>query len=147
MERAPIIVVVDGSPGSMEALRWAAWQSQETEMPLEVLHCYPELEAGQHADRIPSVHESRERTRATHSLQAALEESASLPYGLRLVVAVGTPVAVLAQHLRPGSLLVLGAHSEAGLLSWSSRKAQCPVVVVPAPLAGIRSKTLDSAHA
>ena len=132
MERAPIIVGLDGSPASMEAVRWAAWQSQETSTPLHVLHAYPS-EAGP-ADQekeFRSVHESWQRSRASRWLRNALDESPALPYRLRLVVAEGTLEQVLQDRLCPDGLLVLGAPAAEAIPTWCLGRAWCPVVLVP----------------
>lgn len=132
MERAPIIVGLDGSPASMEAVRWAAWQSQETSTPLHVLHAYPsETAPADQEQEFRSVHESWQRSRASRWLRDALDESPSLPYRLRLVVVEGTWEKVLEERLAPDGLLVLGAPAAEAIPTWCLGRAGCPVVLVP----------------
>lgn len=133
MERAPIIAVLDGSADSLEAVRWAAWQSQETDVPLEVVHAYAGVTARANDAQLKAVHESFERSRATQWLQEALDDSPALPSRLRLVVAVGSLEEVVGQRLQADGLLVVGAHAPAGLVSWCSRVRRSPVVLVPVP--------------
>lgn len=132
MERAPIIVGLDGSPASMEAVRWAAWQSQETSTPLHVLHAYPsEVAPADQEKEFRSVHESWQRSRASRWLRDALDESAALPFRLRLVVAEGTLEQVLADRVCPDGLLVLGAPTAESIPAWCLGRVGCPVVLVP----------------
>ena len=130
MELAPIVVLLDGSPTSLRAVRWAAWLSQETDKPLEVVRSYPDALQGQ-GGTLQSVNESHERAQATQWLQLALDESPAIPSELQLVVCAGQAQEVLGSRLRPESVLVLGANIGAALLSWSARSTDCPVVIVP----------------
>ncbi len=132
MEREPIIVGLDGSPASMEAVRWAAWQSQETSTPLHVLHAYPsETAPADQEKEFRSVHESWQRSRASRWLRDALDESPALPYRLRLVVVEGTLEQVLEDMLCPDGLLVLGAPAAERIPTWCLGRSGCPVVLVP----------------
>jgi len=130
MELAPIVVLLDGSPTSLRAVRWAAWLSQETGKPLEVVRSYPDVLQGQ-GSTLQSVNESHERAQATRWLRIALDESPAIPSELHLVVCAGQTQDVLGSRVKPESVLVLGANIGAALLSWSARSSDCPVVIVP----------------
>lgn len=133
MEHAPIVVLLDAGADAIEAVRWAAWQSQETSTPLEVAHCYAAPVRTGSDPRLELAEESYRRARATRWLHQALDESAAIPFHLRLVVAAGSVEEVLGPLLRPAGLLVLGSGTPASLIAWSSRQRRCPVVLVPGP--------------
>ena len=129
---ASIVAVLTGRPDSLEAVRWAAWLSQQAGLRLDVVHAYTRepgagADAGSRARR-----ESRERARARTWLAAALDECPALPHDLRLVVAEGELEQVVGANLREGDVLVSGSHGPAGLVSWGCRIRGCPVVLVPA---------------
>lgn len=131
MSPTSIVTVLDGHPDSLDAVRWAAWLSQETRLPLCVVHAFAHQLAAAGAEA-RAARDRRERARARGWLRAALDPCPSLPHELRLVVAEGDLVKVVGQHIDEGSVLVCGSHGPADLLAWGCRIRGCPVVLVPA---------------
>jgi hypothetical protein len=142
MSSASIVTVLSARPDSLEAVRWAAWLSQHTGLPLDVVHAYPRDTA--FASDLPSRvgRESRERALARSWLAAALDECPALPVNLNLVVEEGGLEEVVEAHLHKGGVLVSGSHGPAGLVSWGCRIRHCPVVLVPPP-DGADERSLD----
>jgi len=131
MSSPAIVAVITGRPDSLEAVRWAAWLSQHSGLPLTVVHAYHGTPAGPARARLRGEHDSEERARAREWLRAALDESPSLPFDLRLVVMEGDIEDAVDPCLNEDGVLVTGSHGPAGLVSWGSRVRRCPVVVVP----------------
>ena len=131
-----IVVGLDGSEASREAVRWAAGQSQSTGDRLLVVHAFrvdgisrtgaPAAEAGPLRTATESVH----RTQATRWLRDALSESPAIPYSLRLEVTEGRWQDVIGRiAVDRGSLVVLGNSASSRALT----SLRMPVVLVPAP--------------
>ncbi|MYZ38842.1 MULTISPECIES: universal stress protein, partial [unclassified Streptomyces] len=135
----PLVVGVDGSEGSMQAVDWAAAEAERSGLPLRLVHAslwehYEGVRPRLAADR-PS-----EQIRA-ESLVAAAEERANR---LAADVKVSTdiqpedPVTVLLREAREATLLVLGPRGHgpvASMLLGSvslavAARARCPVTVV-----------------
>ena len=149
---AEIVVGVDGSPGSLEALRWAATEARLREASLRLVHAWmvPLLEAMPEPWVLgaPAASPSEEEV-YTHlqagagavldaALAAAREQEPGLPVEGSLVEA--RPARALIDAAREADLLVVGSRGRggfAGLLLGSAsaqcvHHAPCPVVVVPA---------------
>jgi len=133
---ARIVVGVDGSEASVEALRWAAARAAELDGELEVIHAwiYPYL------GYRTSTHEPREMMAldAAKVLESAVidafgPDGAKVPVKAHLME--GKPAEVLLEACSGADMLVLGSHGGAG--DWSSvshavlRHTSCPVTVVP----------------
>jgi hypothetical protein len=128
-----IVVALDEEPSSLEAVRWAAWQSQVTRAELLLVHTYApgEAPAGR-AEEYRAVTASWHRSQATRLLHAALDESFAIPYRLRLLVEPGPWTEVLAEHLSQGvALIVVGADTDVARTVVRDLEAECPLVVVP----------------
>ena len=132
-----ILVGIDGSPASLEALRWALDHAHLRKDTVEVIHvwCYPAL-------ALDPPHR-RELTQAALSiLDKALHEVGASAAGVpvRRTVVEGTPADRLIARAQDADLLVVGARGiggfEALLLGSVSeqcaRHAPCPVVIVRA---------------
>lgn len=136
----PVIVVgVDASPSSLDALRWAADQALLTGSRLHVISCWETLETYSldEADIPNSVFEEQARKRLNVSLTDGLGKShASIP--TEAIVVRGYPAEVLIEASRTAVLLVIGSRGHGGfvgmLLGSVSHHcvahAHCPVVVV-----------------
>jgi hypothetical protein len=113
MDRSDIVVVLDGSQGSLSAVRWAAAQSQATGDRLLVLHTFEVEPGAADAGALRVATESVHRTRATAWLRTALDGCAALPYSMRLEVAEG-PLDRVVRRLvdRSANLVVLAADDE-----------------------------------
>ena len=136
-----IVVGVDGSASSQQALAWALDEARHRDAPVRVVHAWDfpytqgEIahQAGQ-AIRAPLQHD------AHHIIDMALRNVGGLGdnVDVRRVVTRGAPVAVLVQAARNAQLLVVGTRGRgafAGLLLGSvsqecAQRAPCPVVIV-----------------
>ncbi|MGV9728136.1 universal stress protein [Streptomyces albogriseolus] len=137
-----IVVGVDGSPSSREALRWAARQAALTGGTVRALTSwdYPQYHGALGWLPPSSGDEEALETRAREDLTRCVEETlgARPPADVRTEVHYGTPAGVLLRAARDASLLVVGSRGLggfAGLLLGSVAQhcvqhAACPVVVV-----------------
>ncbi|MDX5568250.1 universal stress protein [Streptomyces sp. ID05-04B] len=139
-----IVVGVDGSEASMEALRWATRQASALQADVVAVHAWQPIGAG-FAPYAPS---SARPTAAEQQQRAAqlLAETLRAVFGpqvgsaVRAVVVEGQPERVLVQQAHGALLLALGrtAHRQHDLPSMGSvgraclRHATVPVVAVPA---------------
>jgi nucleotide-binding universal stress UspA family protein len=130
----PIIVVgVDGSQCSLEAMRWATRQAELTgaELHAVMAWCLPEIYA-----YTPRDFEGDARKALEDAIQQALGEKPRVPVSTRVVE--GHPATALIDASRDAQLLVLGSHGRGaftGMLLGSVSQhcvghACCPVVVV-----------------
>lgn len=137
-----IVVGVDGSPSSREALRWAARQAALTGGTVRALTSwdYPQYHGALGWLPPSSGDEEALETRAREDLNRCVEETlgARPSADVRTEVHYGTPASVLLRATRDASLLVVGSRGLggfAGLLLGSVAQhcvqhAACPVVVV-----------------
>ena len=140
--RHEIVVGVDASPASAEAIRWAAEQSRVTGRPLRMVHAW-QMPAGQVLAADTGFWEASvadTRARATRWVLDALGgTAAAVPWVLDIVE--GPPGPVLVARSENASLLVLGTREHVGmrraLVGSVSHHclthAHAPVVAVPAP--------------
>ena len=140
-----IVVGIDGSPESKEALRWALAEAKLRGARLRVVHTWvvPYIAAGPGLDPVldAGMIENAERL-AEDLVRGELDEVAAETAGLDIERAVveGTPAAVLLEAAQGADLLVVGSRGRggfAGLLLGSvsqqcAHHAPCPVVIVRA---------------
>ncbi|TKA09453.1 universal stress protein [Actinacidiphila oryziradicis] len=113
----PIVVGVNGSLGSLTALRWAASEAHLLRVPLVVVHAW-EPTAGLLAPYAPAATrrtpaEDRDRAkRVLHTALSAVLGPLAQP-AVRAVLAEGPPAAVLLRHADDALLLALGRHAPA----------------------------------
>jgi nucleotide-binding universal stress UspA family protein len=130
--RAPrLLVGVDGTEGSVEALRWAAHEAARRSWPLHVMTC-AELPAGMVMDSLVTDHEAVN--------QRAVDVARS--FGLDVEVSgdtvLGSPAYALVGAAHAEDIIVVGATAHPGRLSdvlgsvatLITHRAHCPVVVV-----------------
>ncbi|QQQ74210.1 universal stress protein [Saccharothrix sp. 6-C] len=139
-----MLVGVDGSPASREALRWALAQSVKTGETVEATMAWlrePEFLAAAsmgvhpHADKPGHRHPARE----LHTIVEEVRASVPGAPPVSEVTIIGEAGTALAQASRQADLLVVGTHghgrfTELVLGSVAAdclRHATCPVVVVP----------------
>jgi nucleotide-binding universal stress UspA family protein len=143
--RRPIVVGVDGSPGSRAALRWALDQAQRTVAGIEAVIVWaqePVLYYGYELASV-TVTDNDLRAAADTVLMDTLVEvigshGRSVPVRPRVIP--GRPVEELLRAAHSAQLLVLGGPTHgtiAGLLTGSVshrcvQRAPCPVLIVPA---------------
>jgi nucleotide-binding universal stress UspA family protein len=140
-----IVVGVDGSTGSHQALEWAARQAGLRKAPLTVLTVNPVASNGwtgsplrYPADRAEEDEIRQAATAAAGKVTTELREAG--PASVTVRVLSGIIADELVDASREADLLVVGSHGHGGfsallLGSISSHvvsHASCPVVVVPA---------------
>ena len=137
----PVLVGVDGSPESLEALRWAKEYADLAKAPL---HAVIAWEHGVGFGFLPSSHDGLE-AEARRTLERAVHKAlGDASHDVALDVVQGRPEDVLVERSAGARLLVVGDRgysSVAGLLLGHSgelcvRNAACSVVVVRAERAG-----------
>lgn len=137
-----IVVGVDGSESSKQALRWALRQAEATGSVLEAVTAweYPQLYGS--LGWMPPLSEEEvdfERIARQVLLDAVKEVAGPEPsVELRTTVAFGPPTSVLLEASRGASLLALGSRGHGGFKEallgsvgqHCTHHATCPVVVV-----------------
>jgi nucleotide-binding universal stress UspA family protein len=138
-ETFPVIVGVDGSPGSAGALRYAFTEARRRHAPLQLVHAVPSyLPAG---PRVPVVGLS-EFDRVGRSILKQQEEVVrgwDPDLDVRTVLAHGDRAATLIEASERGQLVVVGRETRRGLdrlltgttTASVAAHADCDVVVVP----------------
>ncbi|MGI5413590.1 universal stress protein [Streptomyces chartreusis] len=136
-----IVVGVDGSDSSKQALRWAVRQAELTGAAVEAVTAWdiPQFHGSLAWLPPSSSDEGALEARARQQLEDAVEEALGSrpPVEVRTVARYGTPASVLLNAAREASLLVVGSRGLggfAGLLLGSVAQhcvqhAACPVVV------------------
>lgn len=130
-----IVVGVDGSAGSVRAIRWAAEEAELRRCALEVVTAWQQGALGGLRS---------ESDAATVQQKAIREATADLDPRpmISTIVVEGSPDDALVDRAAGADLLVVGSHgvdsirhSVLGSTSeYCSRMAGCPVVVLPVPL-------------
>ncbi len=133
-----VVVGVDGSEASLDALRWAAQQAQLTGASLDVVTAWEYPTAFGWAPPIPADWNPEEEARRelAESVERALGAAPSV--NVRQVVVEGHPAPVLLAAAEHADLLVVGSRGHGafvGMLVGSVSEhcvshAPCPVVVV-----------------
>jgi nucleotide-binding universal stress UspA family protein len=143
-QEARVVVGVDGSPGSLHALSWAAREARARDATLEVVAAwtYPTpvllIPVAPDPPTVKSL-----RTEARGMIDRALEKVAEDVAGLDIEPRVleGNAPQVLLERGKEADVLVVGSRGFGGfrglLLGSVSQQcvqhATCPVVVVPSP--------------
>jgi nucleotide-binding universal stress UspA family protein len=143
-KRTRIVVGVDGSPSSVQALRWALEQARITGAPVCAV-CAWDLPASPTYVAVEEdigYREEGARTVLDGAIKDATSDAATLP--VQREVVCGHPAKVLVDASTDAGLLVVGSRGHggfAGLLLGSVSQhvvahASCPVVVVRAATDG-----------
>jgi nucleotide-binding universal stress UspA family protein len=136
-----IVVGVDGSPASEEALRWALGQARLTGQPVDAVTSWSmPVTFGEAAGALMGIDWQGEATRTLESTVARAVEPPDADRVSQRVVQ-GHPAQVLLDAAADAALLVVGSRGLGGvrgmLLGSVSQhvvaRAACPVVVVRAP--------------
>ncbi|MEN9645802.1 MAG: hypothetical protein RL238_2471 [Actinomycetota bacterium] len=143
--RAPrLLVGVDGTEGSVEALRWAAHEAARRSAPLHVMTC-AELPVAVEAGLIGSSGATGSAMDSIVAEQEAVNQGAVnlvRSFGLDIEVSgdtvLGAPAYALVGAAHPDDIIVVGATSHPGRLTEVlgsvatviAHRAHCPVVVV-----------------
>ena len=143
---ARIVVGIDGSEASSEALRFALGEARLRQTTLEVVHAWVlphiALSAAGYVPQVDSVLLGEMKQAAEQLLDSALAAVEEETEDVRIVRSVveGTPAKALVRAAADADLLVVGSRGLggfAGLLLGSvsqqcAHHAPCPVVIVPA---------------
>ncbi|MGC9665413.1 universal stress protein [Planosporangium sp. 12N6] len=139
MDRAKIVVGVDGSACSLEALHWAARQAQRHHVALEVVLAYHWRVPGARLAASPELADQVKDVAAA-VVDAAVAEARTIAPRAHVHgrVVAGEPNPVLLDAADDAGMLVVGSRGAggfAGLLAGSvgirvATQAPCPVVVV-----------------
>lgn len=139
MENKPVIVGVDGSPDSVQALQWAAEYARAYQAPLQALTTFkapnvygPQGMAGWED---PARLEEDSRNMLAETVRETLGEDVHVEER----VLPGQPAQVLVKASQDAQLLVVGSRGRdgfTGLLLGSVSQhtvthARCPIVVMP----------------
>jgi nucleotide-binding universal stress UspA family protein len=147
-ENSPVVVVgVDGSRGSVEALEWAVQYARSTDASLRVVLAWEHPKRvgySQGVSPLPDAEpadQGREEA-ATDLLTAVIRMAAgeSPPVPIERRVVQGPPAGVLIEEAASADLLVVGSRGHGAVTSLligsvstqCVQHAPCPVVVVPA---------------
>ncbi|MDP9464892.1 MAG: universal stress protein [Actinomycetota bacterium] len=143
-----IVVGVDGSEGSFEALIWATHHAQRTGLPLKIV-TVTEIPAVYTAAGVPALPPgSTFDDLVQHGVDIntrAVDDARAFELGIEVsgTAEVGTPVVNLAEATAPGDLLVVSATSQQGRMTdllgsvatGVAHRAHGPIVVVHGPVA------------
>jgi len=135
--RGRIVVGVDGSGASRDALRWAARQAQLTGASLEAVMTWDIVSS---SFGVPVPSECDPASKAKDALNKTVQSVLGDPDGLDLVPAVvqGPAASTLLQEAKGADLLVVGSRGHGALVGMllgsvseqCMAHATCPVVVV-----------------
>jgi nucleotide-binding universal stress UspA family protein len=136
-ERDVIVVGVDGSEPSRQALRWARRLAPPLDARIDAVAAW-HLPAGYGGVAIPSGWDPEQDMRGV--LESAVHDvyGPDLPEDVHLVVSNGNPAQRLLEHGRGATMIIVGSRGHggfAGLLLGSvsahvAEHASCPVLVV-----------------
>jgi nucleotide-binding universal stress UspA family protein len=134
-----IVVGVDGSPSSLQTLRWAARQAKLTGASLQVITCWEYPTSYGWAPPYPADFDPGGAAKRTLEVTVAEVLGDDPGVDIELSVVEGHAAPVLLEVARGASLLVVGSRGHGGftgmlLGSVSGRcvgHAPCPVTVVP----------------
>ncbi|MER7008187.1 universal stress protein [Dactylosporangium sp. NPDC000555] len=158
-----VVVGVDGSPESLEALTWAACDASRRHRPLHVVHAFqlPTV-YGPFPPPVPSPYDDETRAAAERMLAGSVARARTLAPGLEVTsdMPMRQPASALLAAAEHADTVVVGSRGLggfAGLLLGSvsiavSAHATCPVVVThhgggrPATGAGRILVGVDAAH-
>jgi nucleotide-binding universal stress UspA family protein len=143
-----IVVGVDGSEGSFEALIWATHHAQRMHLPLKIV-TVTEMPAMYTAAGVPALLPgSTFDDLVQHGMDVnsrAVDDANAFDLGIEVsgVTVVGTPIVSLVEATEPGDLLVVSATSHHGwmaemlgsLATGVIHRAHGPIVVVHGPVA------------
>lgn len=126
---AAVVVGVDGSPRSMDAVEVAAAEAARRRRPLRIVHAQARTAAREQPDDV------RERAAACLAEAVRMAGKVTSDVAVTTEVVIGRPAAALTALSRHASLLVVGDRGLGGLLFGSvpnhvASHADCPVLVV-----------------
>jgi nucleotide-binding universal stress UspA family protein len=139
-----IVVGVDGSEGSIVALRWALEEARLREATVDAVHTWEYPYVGELAGMAAFTIDRDELERAAREvLTTSIDHAGPTSVPVKPILAYGPAASVLLDAAKGADLLVVGSRGRggfAGLLLGSvsqqcAHHAPCPVEIVPAPAA------------
>jgi nucleotide-binding universal stress UspA family protein len=132
-----IVVGIDGSPSSLDALSWAARQAELTAAGLEVVTCWEWPSSYGWAMPIPEDFDPEADIRGTLETALAPLRAAHPAVGVEGRVVRGHPAPILVEASKGADLLVVGSrgHGEfvgmviGSVSEYCAEHAHCPVLV------------------
>lgn len=153
---SPLVVAVDGSPSSLEALDWAVDEAIRHAVPLRIVHAVvhadrpPELPPDKDLPFSPAPTPEQEQEEADEILRGAADRAARRGAGLDVTAEVlpGKAAQALLAESADAFALVLGHRGRgafAGLLLGSvglevAGRAACPVIIIRGAQPNIRGE-------
>ena len=138
-----IVVGYDGSPDSRAALDWAVLEAASRNLGIRVVHCEPDLAAGEAATATKSGAPATARG-MPHEGQAVAGQAAEVVTAagvpVTTIVTAGAPAGVLVEQSRSATMVVIGSRGHGSIssailgstVSHVASHAHCPVIVVRA---------------
>lgn len=129
-----IVVGIDGSANSTQALRWAVEEARLRDVPLQIVYAWQ----GGLPGMVPTPPDDEFKRHAEAVLDAAIREVAAEGLHIDTKALKGHPAAVLVEASAGAALVVVGSHGHGGfagtmLGSVSQRvasHAHCPVAII-----------------
>lgn len=146
-----VVVGIDGSTGSLAALRWALKEAVSMDADVEVLNCYLPQTLTDFGFSTPHELHTASAIMVENEVHAALAEMTRQP-PVQRCSHPGDPAKVLLEKSECAALLVLGAHGKTVLRDLilgrvartCLRHATCPVVIVGPNSATVRHEPQES---
>lgn len=140
-EEPRVLVGVDGSAGSREALRWALRYAEKCDGRITALVAWKPLMYVEAAPTLPPIEDDESRARAEQATRRTVDETRTFvdsTVPVRVEAVTGAAASSLLHYAREADLLVVGSRGHGGfvgaLLGSVSQHcvthAPCPVVVV-----------------
>lgn len=129
-----IVVGVDGSWGSVRALRWALTAAAERDCDVEVVTAWPHT-GPVFVREVPGHHSDARQRARTAQAEAVRDALAAAPGDVPVTTVLenARPEAALTRHARGNRLLVLGATGDGlddELAERCREQVDCPVAVI-----------------
>jgi nucleotide-binding universal stress UspA family protein len=145
---APIVVGVDGSEDSAQALRWAATEAALRGCAVEA------ISVSTAGERVLEARTGYAPFADRAAAQVAAVARAHPTVQLRHIRTIGSPAPALVRTARGAAMLVVGSRGAGAMArallgsvsSYCARHADCPVVIIskPKPVPAPKRSTVDS---
>lgn len=150
-EPEAVIVGIDGSPPSRNALGWAIKEAKSLGKPIRLVGAYtiPSVAAAAIDVSYVPIDDTSIRASVTNTLKEAAAEVKAAGVPVEAVIEIGDAAGVLIEESKTGSLTVVGSRGRGGfagrLLGTVSSAlpahSACPTVVVPAAWQSDKERT------
>jgi nucleotide-binding universal stress UspA family protein len=140
MATKPVVVGVDGSEESLQAVEWAALEAKRHSSPLRIVSAPTSVSRVHAYNASPAAIANALRGISARALEAAITRCEEVAPGLPVATALlsGPPALAVAESGSGASVLVVGARGAGGFAAlvlgsvsrYVASRAACPVVVV-----------------